>query len=147
MKITQALLAEHVVFHSLFDYIERTLPKLETQAEVKALAALLEFMLRGHGAVEDELIMAPLEPVFQQIGQQENFHEEHEEIDGALATVQEARTAVQARKLLLKAVVQSRKHFDKEERIVFPLAEKQLSARSLELLGKKWEHERKVIAG
>ncbi|MFT5490368.1 MAG: hypothetical protein ACI8V5_000715, partial [Limisphaerales bacterium] len=30
MKITEALLAEHVVFHNLFDHLEKALPKAET---------------------------------------------------------------------------------------------------------------------
>ena len=38
MKITEALLAEHVVFHNIFDYIERILPDVKTLAEVKSLA-------------------------------------------------------------------------------------------------------------
>ena len=38
MKITEALLAEHIVFHNIFDYIERVLPDVKTLAEVKSLA-------------------------------------------------------------------------------------------------------------
>ena len=46
MKITEALLAEHAVFHNLFDYVERVTPKLKTLAEVKSLASLLGVFLR-----------------------------------------------------------------------------------------------------
>ena len=34
MKITEALLAEHLVFHNLFDHIEAAAPGLKTLAEV-----------------------------------------------------------------------------------------------------------------
>ena len=144
MKITEALLAEHVVFHNLFDYVERTLPKLGTLAEVRAVSSLLETMMRIHSNVEDHLLIDPLDSAFSQMGQAENFHQEHQQIEQDLASVQDLRRMPEAKRRLLRAVVQSRKHFDKEERIVFPMAEKQLSAKSLVVLGKRWEEQRTV---
>ena len=47
MKITEALFAEHLVFHNMFDHIEATAPKLKTLAEVKSLAALMEQLLKA----------------------------------------------------------------------------------------------------
>jgi hemerythrin-like domain-containing protein len=138
MKITKILLAEHAVFHNLFDHIEKTAARLKTLAEVKSLAALLESVLRAHSLTEDELLIAPLEHCFEQIGQRDTFHEEHEEIDETLLDVQKARDLKSARRLLLAAVAESRKHFDKEERIVFPMAERVLNARTLLALGDKW---------
>ncbi|TAK97638.1 MAG: hypothetical protein EPO07_12915 [Verrucomicrobia bacterium] len=144
MKITEILLAEHVVFHNLFDHIEKTAPKLKTSAEIKALAATLERLLRAHSETEDELFVAPLEHCFEQIGQRETFHDEHEEIDQALLEVKSARELKKARKLLLAAVAASRKHFDKEERIVFPLAERTLKAETLKILGDAWMKRREA---
>ena len=43
-----------------------------------------------------------------------------------------------ARKALLTAVLASRRHFDKEERVIFPLAEKVLKAKTLTDLGETW---------
>ncbi|HEY6166898.1 MAG TPA: hemerythrin domain-containing protein [Verrucomicrobiae bacterium] len=147
MKITQALQAEHVVFHNLFDHVEKTVPHLRTLAEVRALAGLLERLLEIHSKVEDVLLMEPLEPSLHQLGQHENFHGEHEQIDAGLARIQKARTVAEARKLLGRAVVMSRRHFDKEERIVFPMAERILSAHTLLELGKRWEAQRKELVG
>src|SRR5438309_225154 len=113
MKITEALLAEHLVFHHLFDHLERMAPKLKTLAEIKSLASLLAAMLEAHSHTEDELFIGPLEHCFEQIGQRETFHQEHEEIDGNLDRVQSARQSRQARQWLLAAVAVSRKHFDK----------------------------------
>jgi hypothetical protein len=45
MKITEALLAEHLVFHSMFDHVEAIAPRLKTLAEFKAVATILESML------------------------------------------------------------------------------------------------------
>lgn len=144
MKITEALLAEHVVFHNLFDYVERTVPGLKTLAEVRGLASLLDTMLRIHSKVEDHLLIAPLDAAFSQMGQAENFHDEHEQIEAGLGSISTVSRMAEAKRLLLKTVVLCRKHFDKEERIVFPMAEKQLSTRSLTDLGKRWEEQRSV---
>lgn len=144
MKITQALLAEHVVYHCLFDHIEQVVPRTKSLVEVKALAGVLEAMLEHHSDVEDHLLIEPLMPNLSHLAQEKNLHEEHALIDGDLEQIQKARTAVVAKRLLLRAVRTSRKHFDKEERIVFPLAEKHLSAKSLELLGKRWRERRKL---
>ena len=142
MKITEALFAEHLVFHNMFDHIEATTPKLKTLAEVKSLAALMESLLKSHSDTEDELFIGPLEHCFEQIGQRDAFLEEHQEIDGNLRNVKEARQLQKARQLLLSAVTYSRKHFDKEERIVFPMAERVLNARTLTALGHTWMEQR-----
>jgi hemerythrin-like domain-containing protein len=138
MKITEILMAEHTVFHNLFDHIEKTAPKLRTLAEVKSLAATLETLLHAHSQTEDELFVAPLEHCFEQLGHRETFHEEHDEIDETLLATQKSRAVKAARGLLLAAVAASRKHFDKEERIVFPLAERTLKAETLKSLGEAW---------
>ncbi len=142
MKITEILVAEHVVFHNLFDHIEKTLPRLKTLAEVKSLSATLDALMCPHANTEDDLLMGPLEHCLEQIGQSETFHEEHEEIDAQLAQVQKARGPKQARDLLLQAVLRSREHFDKEERVVFPLAERLLKAKTLSNLGDEWRKRR-----
>jgi len=48
---------------------------------------------------------------------------------------------------LLRAVLRSREHFDKEERIVFPLAERVLKARTLFNLGDEWLKRRDAALG
>src|ERR1035441_3584761 len=131
MKITEALFAEHLVFHNMFDHIEETAPNLKTLAEVKALAALMEQLLKEHSDTEDELFIGPLEHCFEQIGQRDAFLEEHQEIDVSLKNVQLAKDFKKARHLLLSAVSYSRKHFDKEERIVFPMAERVLNGKKI----------------
>ncbi|MBN2508314.1 MAG: hemerythrin domain-containing protein [Verrucomicrobia bacterium] len=144
MKITEALLAEHVVFHNIFDHIERVLPSLKTVAEIKAFAALLTSLLTQHGTSEEEWIFAPLEHCLEQIGQSDTFEKEHREIDSSLADVMHASRLADARKLLLRAVLASRNHFDHEERIVFTLAEKVMKPDTLRELGRVWADQRKA---
>jgi hemerythrin-like domain-containing protein len=144
MKITDVLRAEHAVFHDLFDHIEAAAPKLKTLGEVKALAAVVAKVHEPHSHTEDDLFIEPLEPYFDQMGQRETFHAEHEHIEAALARVQKARTLKDAKKILLNAISASRRHFDKEERIVFPLAERILKIKTLGALGDEWLNRRKV---
>jgi hemerythrin-like domain-containing protein len=144
MKITEILMAEHAVFHNLFDHLEKTAPRLKTLAELKAVAAALETLVRAHSNTEDELFVAPLEHCLEQIGQSETFHEEHEEIDKMLLEVQKAKQAGVARKRLAQAVMACREHFDKEERIVFPLAERKLKNDTLQALGAAWMKRREM---
>jgi hemerythrin-like domain-containing protein len=144
MKITDVLRAEHAVFHNLFDHIERAVPRLKTLAEVRALATVAETVLAPHSKTEDDLFMEPLEHCFDQIGQQETFHDEHRMIDAELARVHKARDLKTARLMLVRAMAMSREHFDKEERIVFPLAERVLKAKTLSELGEAWLRRREV---
>ena len=144
MKITEALLAEHQVFHSLFDHVEEAASGLKTLAEIKAVAAILESALKAHSTTEDDLLLEPLDHCIEQLGQADTFHEEHEEIDRSLGQIQRAKQAGAARKLLLAAVLASRSHFEKEERIVFPMAEKTLSNQTQLNLGEAWARRRQA---
>jgi hemerythrin-like domain-containing protein len=144
MKITDILRAEHTVFHHLFDHIEKTAPRLKTLGEVKSLAVLVDKVMAPHSETEDELFIEPLEHCFEQIGQRETFHHEHELIEQTFTKVGKARDLKTAKKLLIGAITASRKHFDKEERIVFPLAERVLNAKTLADLGGEWMKRREA---
>jgi hemerythrin-like domain-containing protein len=144
MKITEILMAEHAVFHNLFDHIEAVLPRTRTLAEVKSLAGVVDKVHAPHSKLEDDLFMEPLEHCFDQIGQNETFHDEHEVIDAELAKVQRARDLKTAKAILLGAVTAARKHFDKEERIVFPMAERVLKPKTLLALGAEWLKKREA---
>jgi hemerythrin-like domain-containing protein len=145
MKITDILLAEHTVFHNFFDHIEQTAPRMKTLAEVKSLAGLLDSLMRQHSHTEEALFIGPLEHCLEQIGQSETFHEEHDEIEARLAEVQASRQLKSARVLLQQVALRAREHFDKEERIVFRLAERVMKASTLSSLGQEWLKRRKAI--
>ncbi|MBC8094450.1 MAG: hemerythrin domain-containing protein [Akkermansiaceae bacterium] len=144
MKITDVLRAEHAVFHNLFDHIETVVPRIKTLAEIKTLANVVEKVHAPHSKTEDDLFIEPLAHCFDQIGQNETFHAEHKQIEETLAAVHKTRTLKDAKKILLNAMAISRKHFDKEERIVFPMAERILKAKTLSELGEQWLSRRKI---
>jgi len=144
MKITDILRAEHTVFHHLFDHVESATPRLRTLAEVKAFALLVDKVMSPHSQTEDELFIEPLEHCFEQLGQRETFHHEHELIEQALAKVSLAKELKLGKRLLLGVMAAARKHFDKEERIVFPMAERLLKAKTLTDLGAEWMKRREA---
>ena len=65
-------------------------------------------------------------------------------IEEALRKISKSRDLKLARKLLIGVITASRKHFDKEERIVFPMAERVLNARTLSDLGNEWMKRRET---
>lgn len=144
MKITDVLRTEHAVFHNLFDHIETVAPHLKTLAEVRSLATLVDKVMAPHTKTEDDLFIEPLEHCFDQIGQNETFHAEHQQIKESLDSIHKAKTLKDARRMLLGAIDASRKHFEKEERIVFPLAERVLKTKSLSELGQQWLSRREL---
>jgi hemerythrin-like domain-containing protein len=144
MKITDILRAEHSVFHNLFDHIETTTPRLKSLAEVKAVAVLIDKVMSPHSKTEDDLFIEPLEHCFDQIGHKETFHHEHELIEATLVKVTKARTLKDSKRLLLSVIAASRKHFEKEERIVFPMAERILKVKTLTDLGSEWMKRREA---
>jgi hemerythrin-like domain-containing protein len=135
-KITDALVTEHVVFRTLFDYIERALPALETAAEARLLAGLMEALLRRHSDTETNLAYVALDHMLDSRSELDCLHEDHKEIDARLQRVQSTGDCAQARRLLKAALRASRDHFLREERTVFPLIEKVLHDPMLHELGK-----------
>ena len=138
MKITEALVAEHTIFLSLFDQIERVLPSLTTAAEVGALASVVEGMLAGHAKTETNLAYLALDHVLHDKGELKRMHQDHHEIDDQFRKVRKASTYAEARRLLQSALLASREHFRGEETSVFPVLEKKLQHETLIELGGNW---------
>src|ERR1039458_839528 len=63
MKITEALVAEHKIFLSVFDQIVRALPSFTTPAEVSTMARIVEGLLAGHAETETNLAYLALDHV------------------------------------------------------------------------------------
>ena len=88
MKITDALLGEHGVFYSQFEYMERALPESDDpdrlNVEVSLLSASLVAALETHARLEDELLFDALEVQVGPIGPLVMMRQEHQEIEQAL---------------------------------------------------------------
>ncbi len=138
MNITAALKAEHTIFLTVFDQIERALPSLTTQAECHTMARMIEGMLQGHAERESNLAFLALDHVLAEKGTIERMHHEHREVDGRLRKVQEAKTCAEARRLLQVCLGVAREHFRLEEKALFPVLERNLKPETLQELGRQW---------
>jgi hemerythrin-like domain-containing protein len=138
MKITEALVAEHTIFLSVFDQIERVLPSLNTPAEVRTMASIVEGLLEGHAKTETNVAYLALDHVLADNGELKRMHQDHHEIDDRLRKVHTAKTCAEARRLLKLVLAGTREHFRGEERTVFPLLEKVLQQQTLTELGQTW---------
>jgi hemerythrin-like domain-containing protein len=146
MKITEALVAEHTIFLTVFDQIERVLPSLTTPAEVRTMASIVEALLEDHAKTETNLAYLALDHVLADNGGLQRMHEDHHEIDDRLRKVHTAKTCAEARRLLKLTIVATREHFRGEERNVFPLLEKVLQAETLAELGQTWMQRQAAVA-
>jgi len=138
MKITEALIAEHTIFLTVFDQIERALPSLSTHAEIRTMALVVEGILVDHAKTEANLAYLALDHALAHKGHLDRLHQDHHEIDGRLRKVHSADTCSEGRRLLKSALGAAREHFRAEEKGVFPLLERTLQPTTLKELGLVW---------
>lgn len=138
MKITEALIAEHVIFLTVFDQIEKALPSLSTPAEIRTMAQVVEGLLVDHAKAETDLAYRALDHVLAHNGKMEKLYQDHHEIDGRLQKVHSANTCSEGRRLLKTALGAARDHFRSEEKHLFPLLERTLEPETLTELGQLW---------
>ena len=143
MTITETLVAEHRVFCALFDFIDKTLPKSTSATGLKLLGELVEALLRRHAEAEDVLVLVALKHTMVEGGRLEFLQQEHKELGGSLRRVRNAQGLAETRRWLREAIGASRKHFENEERVVFPLLEKVLQSLTLTELNTAWLRRRK----
>lgn len=138
MKITEALMAEHTIFLTVFDQIEKVLPSLSTPTEIRTMAHLVEGLLVEHAGTESDLAYLALDHALAHKGHLDRMHQDHHEIDGQFRKVHSAGTCSEGRRLLKGALSAAREHFRVEEKGVFPLLEKTLHPATLKELGQVW---------
>ena len=135
--ITDALTSEHALFCEMFEEIVRLLPDLRTVPEVRVLSRLVEGVLLRHANVEQNLAFAALDHALAEKGQLARLHQDHHEIDQRLHQATLARKFPEAIRLLKAGLAASRRHFRREEKMVFPLFQKLFKAAELEALGSR----------
>jgi len=135
VTITDALASEHALFCEMFEEIVRLLPDLRTVSEVRVISRLVEGVLLRHANVEQNLAFAALDHALAEKGQLARLHQDHHEIDQRLHQATLARKFPEAVRLLKAGLAASRRHFRREEKMVFPLFQNLFAARDLEVLG------------
>jgi hypothetical protein len=145
-SITKVLVMEHAVFREVFDEIDRVLAGTATAPEVKALASVVEGLLRGHGETETNLAYSALDHALADRGALDRLYQDHHEIDDQFKRVHRAIDPAEAQRLLKRALTATREHFRREETFVFPVLEKTLQGDTLLTLGRKWTESHAVSA-
>ena len=145
MNIADALLGEHAVFYALFTYMEQSVPTAGSTSQVRTQGAMLAAALASHAHLEEELLFTTLEPHIGTMGPLAVMRLEHEKIEAGLERLPTVEELGQAQELLLQVVAVARKHFAKEERVLFRMATKALSAETLANLGAQWAASRDVV--
>lgn len=146
LKLTDALRGEHGAFYTLFDLIEgMATEENQVMARIQGAITVLTAMVDAHATLEEELLFPALEPLLgKDSGPLAVMLREHEEMEQRLMDLEGAVGIDEALALAQQALDTARSHFQKEERVLFPLAERLLGEKKLVELGKTWADRRKV---
>jgi regulator of cell morphogenesis and NO signaling len=139
--ITDALVGEHGVIYALLAHM--TSQPVASAEVVRAQAAELAAGLASHAQLEDELLFVPLEgPLGPNGGPLPVMRAEHAEVEGTLERLAQVDDLHEAEELIRHLVTVAREHFEKEEQVLFPMAEQMLGEDVLRGLGERWAVER-----
>ena len=145
MKLIDALLGEHGAFYALFDSIEQMASTSGDIAQIDTAMAVLATELNAHAAFEEKLLFPALE---RHTGTKKLLAEmvaEHQDIRHGLERIENARDINEAAEAVQQTMAAARRHFRKEETVLYPLAKKVLDDETLAQLGEAWAAARSVI--
>jgi hemerythrin-like domain-containing protein len=144
VKLTDALVGEHAVLSSLFDQIEALGSSAESTAQIERATMILNAVLLRHANLEEELLFPALERHIGSSGPLAVMRAEHGEIERALEQAEAARNVEEGTARMAQALSLARTHFQKEERVLFPMALQLLEDETLAQLGDAWAKARRV---
>jgi iron-sulfur cluster repair protein YtfE (RIC family) len=147
MKITDALRGEHGAYYGLFQQIESLAEEVEILAQIQNATIALNAEILSHAKLEERLLIPALRPHLSHDALITAMCDEHVEMDQSLEHVEDAQTLEDAVDWIRYCVGFAREHFQKEEQILFPLADKVLGREVLEKLGQAWAEARGVALG
>ena len=135
--ITDALLGEHGVIYRLLDHLTNV--PFASAEDAQAKAAELASGLASHAQLEDDLLFVPMEgPLGPNGGPLAVMRMEHEEVEGTLERLARVEDVEEAQTLATHLATVAHEHFEKEEQVLFPMAEELLGDEELRGLGEQW---------
>ncbi len=145
VKLTDALLGEQGTFYVLFNQIEEIAAIESPLAQIRGATTVLRAMVDSHATLEDELLFSALEPhLGTDSGPLAVMRTEHEEMARLLEQIEDADDTDQIILWIEEALSAARSHFQKEERVLFPMAQHLLGDEALTRLGRAWAKARHV---
>jgi hemerythrin-like domain-containing protein len=142
MNLIDALLGEHGAVRCQLEHLRKSLQGMPLdilKAEFGVVAAVLE----THAKLEDDLIFKGLQS---KLDFPDTIHHEHEVIHDLVSRVMEQKDASDARRLLVRVMEAVERHFEKEEKVLFPAAVRTLDAARLTQAATLWAERRRVTA-
>mgnify|MGYP002725583338 CR=1 FL=1 len=147
MDLIDALLGEHGAFKALFDSVEK-LDEIGVElAQIDNAISVLATELDTHAAFEDEQLFPALKAHVANDELMAEMYAEHAEIRAGLERIEDAHDIREAMNAVHHTFAVARRHFRKEEEIVYPLAHRILDDETRSRLGEAWVVARKVKTG
>lgn len=146
MKITHVLRGEHGAIYPLLDMIQESAPAAGIE-EIRTQARILRATLMSHADIEDAVLRPAIErylpePATEPDGSRSPS--DHQRIRAGLGDAIDAGRVEEARRLLIQTVEAIRRHFAKEEGVIFAIADCELPEEVQQDLGSRWSALRKV---
>ncbi len=147
MKLTDALLGEHAVLYDLFGHLRNTAVTSEDVAEIRAAVAVVDKLLLSHARIEEELLFPRLDPHLGQMGPLAIMRSEHQGIDDLLEAARGETDITSLKNLIGRLLELAYGHFQKEEAVLFGMAQQFLGDAVLSELGEEWAAARNGTLG
>ncbi len=147
MRLTDALLGEHGAFNAMFSTIETLADTSGELAQIEGALAALAAEVSSHATLEEELLLPALAPLLEDDELIAEIRADHREIRAGLERIEDARDVQQAVDAVRLAFEVARRHFQKEEEILYPLTQQVLDEEALTRLGEAWAAARQVKTG
>ena len=144
MNLIDALLGEHGAFSVLFDTIEKVAKTDGELAQIESATTILTAELLSHATFEEKSLFPALDPHLADGNIIADLYAEHQAIRDGLEQIQDAldlRGAVDATQ---QTLLIARKHFRKEEEILYVTARRVLDDDAQSRLAETWAAARSV---
>jgi len=145
MKLTDAMLGEHALIYALFDHVRDAVLKSDDVRDIHGAIAIIERLLVSHAGIEEDLLFPRLEPHLGQMGPLAVMRAEHRGIDDLLEAAGRETDIAALKSLIGELLELAVSHFQKEEKVLFVMAQKFLGDETLNELGNEWAASRNVI--
>ncbi len=144
MKLTDALIGEHGAFRMLLNEIEKMAAYAGEIAQIESAMAIFTAEITQHAKLEENLLFPALKPHLDSNDLFAEMRDEHQEIRSGLKSIEDARDLDEAIEAVQQTVEAARRHFEKEETVLYVVANKVLDDETLSRLGEDWATARAV---
>ncbi len=144
MKLTDALSGEHAVLYDLFDYVRQTVANADDLQDALGAVSVLDRLLLSHAELEEDLLFPQLEPHLGEMGPLGVMRAEHLGIGEFIEAAKQESDLRALKSVINQLLDYAHDHFQKEEMMLFAMAQQFLDEATLTSLGDEWAALRKV---